>query len=206
MEYNEDDFLALSGIQHFIFCKRQWALIHIEQQWQENIRTIEGNLMHERAHDDFLYETRNGIKTVRGVAVHSRVLGIYGVCDIVEFHEDGIVVPVEYKRGSPKESDADIMQLVLQVICLEEMMCKEISYGYLYYGETRHRTKVEITKELKDRASAVSTEMHDYYNRQHTPKVKPTKSCNACSLKDICLPKLHNRRSAKQYIKESIEE
>lgn len=207
MEYNEEEFLALSGIQHFIFCKRQWALIHIEMQWEENVRTVEGHIMHERAHDDFIYETRSGIKTVRGVAVHSRTLGIYGVCDIVEFHENGSVIPVEYKKGSPKEeTDADIMQLVLQAICLEEMMCKEIPFGFLYYGETRHRMRVDITNELKERAQSQTLEMHEYFNRRYTPKVKPSKSCNACSLKDICLPKLYRKQSAKQYVQGSIEE
>lgn len=205
-EYNEEEFLALSGIQHFVFCKRQWGLIHIEQQWQDNVHTVEGNILHDRVHDQFLYETRNGIRTVRGVAVHSRQLGVYGICDIVEFHKDESIIPVEYKKGSPKESSVDIMQLTLQAICLEEMMCKTINYAYIYYGETRHRLKVEITNELREQAENYVNQMHDYFNRQHTPKVKPSKSCQACSLRDLCIPKLCSKRSARQYIKESLEE
>lgn len=204
-EYAEDDFLALSGIQHFVFCKRQWALIHIEQQWAENLRTVEGNLMHERAHDEALDKTRNGVRTSHGLPVHSSILGIYGVCDIVEFHLEG-AIPIEYKRGAPKQNDADVMQLVLQTICLEEMMCETIETGYLYYGETRHRLKVDITPELRDKAILLTRQMHEYFERAYTPKVKPTKSCNACSLRNLCLPKLYARGSAQNYMRESIEE
>lgn len=202
-EYEEEEFLLLSGIQHFIFCKRQWALIHIEQQWEENLRTVEGTIMHERAHGDFT-EFRNGVKTVRDMAVHSRELGIYGVCDVVEIMENS-VVPIEYKRGHPKESDADVMQLVLQAVCLEEMMIQPITHGFLYYGETRHRMQIDFSMQLYEKAREYTREMHAYYDRKHTPKVKVSKSCNACSLKDSCMPKLCGALSAKNYLQESIE-
>ena len=123
MDYNEEDFLSLSGLQHFAFCRRQWALIHIEQQWQENLRTIEGQILHERAHDGYSAEKRRDVIISRGMAVFSRTLGINGVCDIVELHKskDGVnivgreglykPVPIEYKRGKPKEDDCDAVQL-----------------------------------------------------------------------------------------------
>ena len=113
MMYDDDNILSISGIQHFVFCRRQWALIHIEQQWAENLLTVSGEIMHEKAHDDTFTETRNGIITSRGMQVSSYELGIYGVCDIVEFvpSDDGAilfgkegkysVVPVEYKHGEP---------------------------------------------------------------------------------------------------------
>ena len=136
MEYREDDFLMLSGIQHFIFCRRQWALIHIEQQWKENEHTIVGELLHKKAHDPYLAEKRGDVMISRALPVYSRSMGVSGECDIVEFHraEDGIglhghrglfrVFPVEYKKGSPKESEADILQLTAQAMCLEEMLYK----------------------------------------------------------------------------------
>lgn len=216
--YEEEDFLQLSGIQHFAFCRRQWALAYIELQWQENVRTIEGRLFHEHAHDADLKEKRGDLIIVRAMPIHSRELGISGECDVVEFHkcQDGInlagregkyyVIPVEYKRGQPKINDVDMLQVTAQAMCLEEMLCCEISFGYLYYGETRHRQKVEFTDELRQRVKDMFEEMHQYYERRHTPKVKRTKSCNACSLKDICLPVLNKNRSVSDYINEQILE
>lgn len=138
MTYSEDDCLQLSGIQHFSFCRRQWALIHLEQQWAENLRTVEGDLLHERAHDEGFAEKRRDIRTVRGLRIQSPSLGVSGSCDVVEFirDEQGVVLagqagtwrpyPVEYKRGSSKETDADRLQLCCQAMCLEEMLCTEI--------------------------------------------------------------------------------
>lgn len=211
-EYKEEDFLMLSGIQHFTFCRRQWALIHVEQQWEENLRTVEGNIMHERAHDGFSSEKRGSIIISRGMNIFSSSLGVSGTCDIVEFHQskDGIPlkgrkdnyipVPVEYKKGREKEKDEDIMQLVAQAICLEEMLCCEVSKGYLYYGETRRRLEVEITEERKKNVKNKFEEMHELFERNYTPKVKPTKACNACSLKNLCLPKLLKKKSVEDYI------
>lgn len=219
MEYDEQDFLSLSGIQHFAFCRRQWALIHIEQQWAENLRTVEGELMHERAHDGYSTEKRKDILVSRGMAVFSRTLGINGVCDIVEFVRDderGVSLfgrdgkyqayPVEYKRGKPKENEIDILQLAAQSMCLGEMLGCDITEGFIFYGETKHRNKVEITDALRVEVKAICGEMHQYYERRYTPLVKPTKSCNACSLKDICLPKLGRKKSAKLYVEKLIKE
>lgn len=216
--YKEEDFLHLSGIQHFAFCRRQWALAYIELQWQENVRTVEGKLMHLKAHDASAAEKRGDCIISRAMPVKSRELGISGECDIVEFHrcEDGItlpgregmyqVVPIEYKRGSPKVTDADTLQLTAQILCLEEMLCCSIPYGYLYYGETRRRKKVDVSEELRQKTKAMFLEMHGYYNRRYTPRVKWTKGCNACSLRDICLPVLGKRRSAKAYMEKTLAE
>ncbi len=218
MDYNEEDFLSLSGIQHFEFCRRQWALIHIEQQWQENLRTVEGEILHEKAHDNLLKEKRGDLIISRGMAVFSKSLGINGVCDVVEFQKDkeGVPIfgreglykpiPIEYKRGKPKEDDIDILQLTAQAMCLEEMLNCEINVGYMFYGETNHRIKVEFIDELKKRVMEICKEMHKIYERQCTPKVKPSKKCNACSLKNICMPKLCKNLSVKDYIERSLEE
>ncbi len=216
--YDEEDYLSLSGIQHFEFCRRQWALIHIEQQWSENLRTIEGQLLHNKAHDGYSSEKRKDVIISRGMPVFSRRLGINGQCDIVEFYlsDEGVslygklgrykVVPVEYKRGVPKDNNSDVLQLVAQAMCLEEMLCCEIKEGCLFYGETRHRLKVDITDSLKQIVEDSFEEMHKIYSQRYTPKVKMNKSCNACSLKDICLPKLGANKSVRAYIDKNIKE
>ena len=217
-EYKEEDYLMLSGIQHFAFCRRQWALIHIEQQWQENVRTVEGELLHKRAHDTYSSEKRNDVVISRGLPVHSSEMGVSGVCDIVEFRraEEGItlhghrgsfqVYPVEYKRGKPKDTQIDILQLTAQAMCLEEMLSCTIAGGAVFYGEIKRRERIEFTDELKEQVRTMFSEMHQYFDRKYTPKVKWSKSCNACSLKDICLPKLGKAASVKEYIKSAIGE
>lgn len=217
MMYDENDYLQISGIQHFVFCKRQWALIHIEQQWEENLRTADGRVMHSKVHDPSFNEKRGDTLITRSMAVSSARLGISGECDVVEFIRDdnGTEIfgregkfrplPIEYKRGSPKENESDIMQLCAQAMCLEEMLCCEINEGCLYYGENRRRTKVTFDHPLRERTEAAILEMHRLYERQYTPKVKRTKSCNACSLKEICLPVLMKNQSAKEYIMKNIE-
>lgn len=218
MAFKEENLLQLSGLQHFSFCRRQWALIHIEKQWSENIRTVEGTLLHTRAHDETFRETRGDVISVRGISFNSAELGVSGQCDVLEFHRDenGIPLkghdgtwqpyPVEYKRGSPKTIDADRLQLCGQALCLEEMLCCDIPEGALFYGETRRREVVTFTEELRQTVRSMLAEMHDLYERGHTPKVKPRKSCNACSLKDLCLPKLMKKRSAVEYISDTIKE
>jgi CRISPR-associated exonuclease Cas4 len=218
MEYNEEDYLMLSGIQHFSFCRRQWALIHVEQQWADNVRTFEGEVMHKNAHDGNFSEKRNDLFITRNLPIHSKSLGLSGNCDVVEFRtaDDGVELygrkgrykpyPVEYKRGEPKEHDADILQLTAQAMCLEEMLCCEIQEGALYYGETRHRLVVEFSQEIRERVEQMCLEMHKYYNSRYTPKVKWSKSCNACSLSEICMPKLGKCKDVNKYISSRIME
>ncbi|HZK53984.1 MAG TPA: CRISPR-associated protein Cas4 [Desulfosporosinus sp.] len=218
MEYNEEDFLLLSGIQHFAFCKRQWALIHIEQQWQENLRTIEGEILHERTHDSNVKEKRGDIIVSRGMAIFSRTLGITGTCDVVELHKspDGVSiygrdgtylpVPVEYKRGKPKEDESDVLQLCAQAMCLEEMLLCVIPKAFLFYGETKRRLKIILDDELRERVRTIFKEMHELYDRRYTPKVKISKSCKACSLTELCMPRLCKNPSALNYMKKNILE
>lgn len=218
MEYREEDFLMLSGIQHFAFCRRQWALIHIEQQWQENEYTVAGELLHKNAHDPYFNEKRKDVIVSRSMPVFSRTMGVSGECDIVEFRksDDGIsihghrglydVYPIEYKKGSPKDTEIDILQLTAQAMCLEEMLSTHIQEGAVFYGETRRRQIVVFSEELKEQVSSSFAEMHEMYDRRYTPKVRWSKSCNACSLKDICLPKLGKTPSVKGYIHKTITE
>lgn len=216
--YNEDEFLQLSGIQHFAFCRRQWALIHIEMQWKENLRTVEGQILHENAHNPEMNEKRGNVIVVRAMPVHSRKMGVSGECDVVEFHKsdkgahingrEGVYmpVPVEYKRGEPKSDNIDILQLAAQALCLEEMFCTDINYGYIYYGETRHRLKVDFDDEIRNEVVKLFEEMRLYYRRGYTPKVKISKKCNACSLKDLCVPVLNKNKSVAEYIDKFISE
>ena len=218
MIYAEEDFLQLSGLQHFAFCRRQWALIHIEQQWKENLRTVEGDLFHHRAHDGQSRERRGNTLILRGISVSSPTLGISGKCDVVEFHADpnGVSLhgeeglwtpfPVEYKRGAPKAHQADELQLCAQAICLEEMLCCTIPEGALFYGETRRRTAVSFSVELRSRVKELLEEMHQLYRRGHTPKVRRSKSCNACSLQELCLPALMKGSDVDAYLRQAMEE
>lgn len=217
MKYSEEDYLPLSGIQHFAFCRRQWALIHIENQWAENERTVDGIIMHEKAHSGDA-ESRGDVVIMRALRVFSATLGVSGECDVVEFNRnaDGISLnghdglwqpyPVEYKRGKPKEHNADEMQLCAQAMCLEEMLCCTIPCGALFYGEPRRRTEVEFTPELRRAVEDSLNEMHDYYKRGYTPKAKPRKGCSACSLKEICLPKMVQRKSVAAYVERALNE
>ena len=216
-EYREEDFLMLSGLQHFTFCRRQWALIHIEQQWADNVLTAKGNIFHEKVHDGYSSEKRKDIIISRGMPVHSRILGISGECDVVEFVrvESGItlhgrqgnyaVYPVEYKRGKSKARDEDRMQLTAQVMCLEEMFVTEIPKAYLFYGTTRRRECVEITGEMKTQCKKMIEEMHQLYAKGYTPKVKKSKKCDACSLREICLPSLGKEKKVASYIAEYMD-
>lgn len=218
MIYSEEDFLQLSGLQHFKFCRRQWALIHIENQWAENYRTTDGAILHENAHNGDFRESRGDLLITRDMRIFSPTLGGSGACDVLEFHrsETGVPLkdrdglwqpyPVEYKRGKPKEGTEDALQLCGQAMCLEEMLCCEVPCGALYYGETRRRTEVTFTPKLRQEVTSLLGEMHDLYRRGHTPKVKPTKACNACSLKELCLPKLMKNKSVSDYLRRGMEE
>ena len=217
-EYPPEEWLPLSGIQHFTFCRRQWALIHVERQWQENALTVEGRLLHNRVDDPFFTEKRKGVIVARSVPVASPSLGLQGVCDVVEFtaSPDGVQLPgregrylpapVEYKRGKEKHDHCDEAQLCVQAMCLEEMLAVSIPVGYLYYGQTRHRVCVELSGELRDLVRKAADEMHAYFERGYTPRVRPSRACRSCSLADVCLPMLQDKIiPASQYVRQQIE-
>lgn len=217
-EYTDEDLLMLSGLHHFAFCKRRWALVHLENQWEDNVKTVEGNIMHEICHDTDFSESRGNLMIIRGLYLSSYKLGVTGQCDVVEFtlrnDEKGAVLfgrkgtwdvcPVEYKKGRPISGLTYISQLCGQALCLEEMFACKIDYGYLYYGETRKRQKVIFTNELREQVKAMINEMHEYYRRGYTPKVKTTPKCKSCSLKELCLPKLCRNISVSNYYAKNL--
>ena len=216
--YREEDYLMLSGLQHFAYCRRQWALIHIEQQWAENERTVDGQIFHAVAHDKGRIEKRGDLLITRGLPIKSAQLGMSGICDVVEFHKsaEGVSLasyeglwqpyPVEYKKGLPKLNEADELQLCGQAICLEEMLLCRIPGGSLFYGENRRREPVEFTEELRGKVYDMAKEMHVLWDKGYTPRVKPQKGCNACSLKEICVPRLGRVKSVSAYIEGSLSE
>ena len=215
---DEDDYLMISGIQHFDFCKRQWALIHIEQQWKENVLTAEGHIEHEVCHDESRKEKRNDIIIMRGMRVISHKLKLTGVCDVVEFREsdDGIElnsyngkwipIPIEYKHGHSKSIDADRLQLCAQGIALEEMLVCDIPFGYLFYKETNRRELVEFSSELRIKTEKMAKEMYTYFQSGYTPKLKEKMNCIRCSLKDLCLPELVKKETVSDYINKHLGE
>ncbi|NLB61191.1 MAG: CRISPR-associated protein Cas4 [Clostridiales bacterium] len=214
--FREEDFLQLSGLQHYKFCRRQWALIHIENQWADNHLTVGGELMHDRAHNEALHEKRGNVIITRGMSIKSHSLGLSGKCDVLEFHKSpfGVTLfgwegqylpfPVEYKYGEPKENNCDVLQLCAQAMCLEEMLCCEIKEGALYYGRPKRREQITFTDDLRQEVTDTLVEMHSMYSRGHTPNVKRTKACNSCSLNEICLPVLMKKRSVKEYVEENL--
>jgi CRISPR-associated exonuclease Cas4 len=217
-EYQPDELLPLSGIQHFVFCRRQWALIHVERQWQENALTVDGKIMHDKADDPFFTEIRKGVVIARSMPVASYRLGLIGVCDVVELtpspegiklkDREGLFLPtpIEYKRGKEKNTCCDEAQLCAQALCLEEMLSVHIPIGYLFYGEPRRRVEVQLQDELREKVKDICSEMHMYFEKGYTPRVKTTKACQSCSLADVCLPVLQDKvLSASKYIQMQID-
>lgn len=207
--YNEEDFLMLSALQHFLFCSRQCALIHIEQIWLENLFTAEGRVMHDRAHEE-RFEKRPGVRIERGIPLRSRKLGLIGIADIVEFHKikdrQWLPFPVEYKRGKPKMGNCDKVQLCAQAICLEEMLKVGIPAGAIFYGRTRHRLDVEFTEKLRRETEETAYQLHQFLKEGKTPKAEYEKKCESCSLIEVCMPKIsRSNRSVADYFEEALK-
>lgn len=205
---DEDDLIPLSALQHYLYCPRQFALIHVERQWAENRFTAEGRLLHERS-DRGGHETRNGVKTARAVAVRSLRLGVVGVADAVELHDGGRQpLPVEYKRGRPKAHRADEVQLCAQAICLEEMFETDVEEGFLFYGKTKRRKAVAFDASLRDLTESAAREMRRLLTEGATPPAHyEARKCDACSLKSRCSPeRLARGVRVRRWLASRIEE
>jgi len=183
------DTIPISALQHLLYCERQCALIHVEREWTENRFTAEGRAMHDRAHDG-PDESRPGVRITRGLPVRGEELGLHGMCDVVEFHRNGRIVVVEYKRGKPKAHRADEVQLAAQAMCLEETLRTNVPEGFLFYGQPRRRTTVEIDKELRDLVRESARRLQQVLNNPQIPQaIYEKRKCGACSLSDICQPR-----------------
>ena len=213
--FAEADLLPISALQHLIFCERQCALIHNEQQWAENRLTVEGQQLHKKAHDAKRAEARPGIRIARGLPLRSLTLGLVGQADVVEFVEgsgggDAVPLPVEYKRGRPKKHRADEVQLCAQAMCLEEMLDlpERIALGRLFYGQTRRRQDVPLDESLRRLTRDTVARLHDLTRSGHTPAAAYDKAkCDRCSLLQLCQPKLlRPRRTARSVFDRTLHE
>ena len=179
--------LPISALQHWLFCPRQCALVHVERLWEENRLTAEGRLLHERA-DAGRPESRKDVRILRSVQIASSRLRLHGVADVVELHKTR-PYPVEYKRGRPKAHRADEVQLCAQAICLEEMMGKSVQEGALFYGTRQRRTVVSFDESLRTLTERVAKEMRDGLTEAVLPPpVYDPARCDACSLNELCCP------------------
>jgi len=205
---DDEDLIPLSALQHYLYCPRQCALIHLEQQWTENRQTAEGRLLHQRA-DTPQAERRRGVRTVTAMPLLALELGITGKADVVEFHRtDGSerAFPVEYKRGRPKAHRADEVQLCAQALCLEAMLEKPVEAGALFYGQTRRRKDVTFDMELRDLTLRTIAETRGMITSRQTPFARyEAKRCDACSLLDLCQPRLLSRRSVSDWLRRQLE-
>lgn len=220
MEYSEDDMLMLSGIQHYAFCPRQWALIHIEQKWNENKLTTEGQIMHQHVDDPFYRQKIGDNICLRSVNLASQKLGLYGISDIVELHpaENSLNAithpsysgywtpyPIEYKHGKPKQGNIDQVQLAAQAMCLEEVYGIIIPEGAIFYGETKRREIVLFTEKLRNDVISYATEMHQLYNGGTIPTATFHSYCKSCSMKEFCMPE-SSGRTVSNYLKKNLYE
>lgn len=221
MPYSDEEMLMLSGIQHYVFCPRQWALIHLDQQWAENRLTAEGEILHQNVNDPMLRQ-KNGAKiTLRSVSIASKRLGLYGVTDAVELIpsesvENSItlskypgywqLLPIEYKRGRPKPDKRDEVQVAAQAICLEEQYNIHITQAALYYFETRSREYVNISEELRKFTEQCADNMHRIFSSRLLPPISKSKSCKNCSLNSICMPEISECSSVERYLKKYLNE
>ncbi|HRQ87478.1 MAG TPA: CRISPR-associated protein Cas4 [Bacteroidia bacterium] len=215
MSFPEDQLVPISALQHWLYCPRQCALIHLEQLWAENRYTAEGRVLHEKAHDG-RDETRAGVRIARGLSVRSLELGLTGQCDVVEFHRtrNGAgcerIVPVEYKRGKPKAHRADEVQLCAQAMCLEEMLGLpegSVGEGCLFYGTPRRRTGVVFDEGLRALTKETVSAVQEMRGAGTTPTAEYLpKRCDACSLVELCQPKaLRFRRGAAAWFERNLD-
>ncbi|HDP26454.1 MAG TPA: CRISPR-associated protein Cas4 [Deltaproteobacteria bacterium] len=208
--YDMDDLIQLSALQHYAFCPRQCALIHIEQVWSESVLTAEGRLMHDHVHDE-KRESRRDVRIEHGVPLRSLRLGLIGKADVIEFHrsEEGtwIPYPVEYKRGRPKRDNCDKIQLCAQALCLEEMLNGSVPEGALFYGRTRHRLAVVFDDALRRETEEAALQTRELIASGRTPAPEYAKRCGQCSLVEICLPRtVQKKRTVRGYLTRMMKE
>jgi CRISPR-associated exonuclease Cas4 len=202
------DRLSISAIKQYVYCKRRFALMFIDSEWGSNYKIVEGDIFHGKVDDPFFNEKRGDRHISRSVPVYSKRLNLYGVADIVEFISDdnGVEIlgknglwrinPLEYKNGKPENSGADNYQLCAQAMCLEEMFGLKIKSGDVYYGKLRKRVTVLLAEELKQRTIAIIEEINSLLIEQEIPPRPDGQNCNNCSLVDICVPVIFDKKNS----------
>ena len=208
IEINER--LPISAVKQYAYCKRRFGLMFIDNEFSDNYKTIEGNILHEKVNDPFFNEKRGEKYYSRSVPVYSDRLNLYGIVDIIEFISDekGVNIPtqnglwkinpIEYKNGKPEKSRADELQLCAQTLCLEEMFSIEISSADIYYGRLRKRINILLSEELRQTAEQMIYEIHQLIEKASIPDKPANQNCNLCSLIDICLPKIFTKPKSNQ--------
>jgi len=225
--FTEDECLPISALQHYVFCRRQCALIHIENVWDENRLTAEGQILHEKVHSQDA-ESRGDIRIVRALRLRSIRLGLIGIADVVEFQKQspeevvdstgsfgeikgspGLwkATPIEYKRGKQKSDHCDEVQLCAQAICLEEMLGFSILEGFIFYGAVRRRHCVDLLTALRDETETVCRDLHEFLSRRMTPRAVYEKKCDSCSLLNLCMPEsAGGGKSVSRYMARILDE
>jgi CRISPR-associated exonuclease Cas4 len=204
MSYPESDLISISALQHFIFCPRQCAFIHLEGAWEENFLTAQGRGLHDRAHSETA-ETRPDCRRIFGMPVRSLELGLAGQCDCVMETPDGKMIPLEYKRGRPKHKDMDTVQLCAQALCLEEMTGRRIDEGFIYYFRIKKRLHVNMDDPMRSLTLKTIENCRDMINKRVTPLPEYSKKCDSCSFKEMCLPEtMEKQKRVNQYIERMI--
>lgn len=212
-----EDKIQISGIQHYLYCKRRWALLYIENIWQDNFLTLDGDRVHEKAHNQNIKESRKDKFIERGVYISSEKYNLIGQCDVIEYIRDNngiqlknkkglwIIVPVEYKHGDGSSLDVDKYQLFAQILCLEEMFQCSINYGCLYYKKTNKRILVDFNDFEREKIISIINEINLLLKENKTPKIKySSKKCKNCSLLEKCNPKILDTKSINKYLEEVI--
>lgn len=210
--YNEEDFINISALSHVVHCERRVALVYIEQLWEENRFTAEGELLHERV-DKEHHDSRGIYKVEYGMAIRSLQYGLIGKADVVEFEIEpsgGYVVirPVEFKRGKNKEEDCDRVQLCAQALCLEEMFGTVVNNGQFYYLQEHRRTSLMFDDALRQRTIQLVLRIREIFNSKQTPlAIYDQKKCDRCSLVDLCMPKAFDKggKDVSRYMHNQIQ-
>ncbi len=206
MAFAENELVPISALQHVLYCERQCGLIHIERVWAENRFTAEGDVLHRNVHRE---ETRRrgGLSSEYSVPLRSLEVGVVGIADVIEYPSDGPPRPVEFKRGRPKQTLIDVVQLCAQALSLEEMTGQAVPFGYLFYGKTRRRERVDFGPTIRSATHDAARRVHELFRSRVTPvmEYEPAR-CDACSLFDICGPKVAGRRqSASAFLSRQIK-
>ncbi len=221
MPFEEDELLAISALQHLLFCERRAALLYLEGLWDDNVFTVEGTLLHRRANEPGT-EVRGDLRIVRGLPLCSLRLGLSGRADVVEFRRvpegtGGIPiagapgrwqpVPVEYKRGVLRKEEGYEVQLCAQAFCLEEMLGTQVLHGAIYYGKSRRRIDIALTEPLRRKTESAVMRLHELLNGKATPLAVQGPKCQKCSLVDLCLPEITDGKAdVKSYLEKAVVE
>ena len=203
MDETNREPIMISALEHYSYCPRQCALIHVEQVFDENVHTMRGHAAHERV-DDAGYEVRPGIRIERALPVWSDKLGLVGRCDVVEFDVSGTPYPVEYKHGPRRAKTHDDLQLAAQAMCIEEMTQKVVERGGIYHVTSRRRREVAFTPKLRSDVVDAVAAIRRMIDSGSLPEAVNDERCNHCSLKEICQPEMMSGGSSRLRLRQTL--